>query len=91
MKYLMSENESDAFAALNKINTNCGFPNEDAQTWANFMKAYEQDIWFFSNPPPEGYEGQHHQFTYDQMIDGVVNVTESDGDSSWFPPAPPPD
>ncbi len=89
MMYLMSDNESDANNALNQINFNCGFPNDDAATWSRVLKAYEQNIWFLDNVPPEGYRGQTEIFTYAQMMMGVTNVTESDGDSSWFSPPEP--
>lgn len=85
--YLMADNEIDAVNALNKINENCNFPDACTQNWANLQQAYEQDIWFFFGPPDNGYKSECTCITRDQMMDGVVNVTESDGDSSWFPPS----
>jgi hypothetical protein len=88
LTYLMAVNESDVITALNKINENCNFPDSCTQSWSDVQKAYEQDIWFFFNVPENGYTSACASFTREQMMDGVVNVTESDGDSSWFPPPP---
>lgn len=85
--YLMADNQDDAVTALKKINENCGFPNPCAQTWSDLSQAYQQNIWFFVNPPDYGYQSACGLFTRDEMMSGVVNVTESNGDSSWFPPA----
>ena len=86
MNFLMSTTESDIDDAIAQIDSNCGWPNEYSTTWATKRKAYQQDIWYFKNPPVDGYTDEHESFTRIEMMDGVVNVTESDGDSSWYPP-----
>lgn len=86
MKWLMAYNEQDVSDAVSQINMNCSWPDAYTETWDNVRQAYEQDIWFIANPSPDGYIGGGKVFTYDQMMAKVINVTPSDGDSSWFPP-----
>lgn len=87
MKFLMAYNEPDVQAAIDQINSNCGWPDENTTTWAKVRKSYSDEIWFFVKPPIEGYKDQWKSFTQEQMISGIINVEESDGDSSWFPPS----
>ena len=86
MNFLTSTTESDIDAAIAQIDSNCGWPNAYTNTWAEKRQAYQQNIWFFKNPSPNGYMDEYESFAREEMMDGVVNVTESDGNSNWFPP-----
>lgn len=81
--------QADVVAANAQINSNCGFPNSYAQTWAFPQQAYQQSFWFIMMPPPEGYtEPNGNIITQAQMVAGVVNVTEQQSQSNWWPPLP---
>jgi hypothetical protein len=86
MKFLMADNVTDIQNAIDQINANCGWPDQYVDTWDVIEQAYNQDIWFFSNPKPEGYTNIIKSFTYEEMMADVVNVTTTNGDSSWWPP-----
>ncbi|MEB3150910.1 MAG: hypothetical protein VKL60_18070 [Sphaerospermopsis sp.] len=88
MKFLYSTNEVIANAALAQINSNCGWPNQYTESWANVQKAYEQEIYFFRKPPSGGYMNSHESFTREEMLNGVVDMEESNGSPDWFPPDP---
>lgn len=74
--------------ANEQINTNCGFPDTDTETWAIPQQAYQQDFWFIPMPPPEGYKNSVGSWTQSEMISNVVNVTEQEAQSNWWPPSP---
>lgn len=78
--------ESDIIAANAQINSNCGFPDSQTQTWDIPTKAYNQDFWFISMPGPDGYKNNSGSWTQVQMINGVSNVAQEQSNSSWWPP-----
>lgn len=71
--------------ALDRINSNCSFPNEDCQTWDIPTQAYLQNFWFFKKPPVSGYRQKDRFFSQQTMIEGVTNVTEQPFQDSWMP------
>lgn len=75
--------------ALNQINKNCNFPTAGVKTWDTPMEAYQQNFWFIKMPPPQGYKNEIVSYTQEQMILGVVEVTEHEFSKSWLPPTPP--
>lgn len=75
--------------ALNQINSNCGFPNAQAQTWAEITQSYNQLFYFFIQPPPWGMRFQNGT-TYTQavMINGVTQVDVRQSSPDWWPSPP---
>lgn len=81
--------QADVVAANAQINSNCGFPNSYTQTWAIPQQAYQQAFWFIMMPPPEGYTQPNGvTITQAEMIAGVINVTQQQSQSNWWPPLP---
>jgi hypothetical protein len=81
--------ESDVIAANTQINSNCGFPDAYTQTWAIPTQNYtDPTTWFILMPPPEGYMNGVVTLTQSQMINSVVNVTQAESQSNWWPPSP---
>lgn len=76
-------------AALDQVNTNCTFPNSQAQTWSDITQSYDQTFWFFIMPPPTGMIFQNGTvLTQAQMILNVTGVTQEQSQSNWWPPPP---
>lgn len=69
--------EAAAITALQQINSNCGFPPNGADTWDVIQKAYNQELWFFTKPKPDGCKNGFVNLTYEQMMVGVVDYSES--------------
>jgi len=81
---------TDVNVAIAQINTNCGFPDGYTTTWATATQNYTTPtVYFFLKPPPDGYMTPNGSWTQAQMVNGVVNVTEAQSNSSWWPPFPP--
>ena len=79
--------EDQVTIANNQINTNCGFPNNDAQNWDTPTPAYTPNtFWFIRKPPPGGLVYADRTYTQEEMINGVVNVIEQPYSPSWRPP-----
>ncbi len=83
--------EAAVVAANAQINSNCGFPNSQANTWGIPTRAYAPlDFWFVSKPPPQGMIFANGTvLSQATMIANVTGVTESTSDPSWWPPEPP--
>jgi hypothetical protein len=67
MRKYYTGTQTEVQEALDKINTNSGFPNESAQTWANIQPT-ANDGEFYIEAPVNGYGG----LTGEQMMDGVT-------------------
>jgi len=81
--------QEDVEIANNQIGSNCGLPFGGTNAWAVPTLAYEQDFWFIPMPSPSGWtreDGTH--FTQSEMINGVTNVEEEEGQPNWWPPGP---
>lgn len=76
--------------AITQINSNCGFPDASGTiTWAIARQAYNDNLlYFFLQPPAEGYKNASGQWTQAEMINGVTGVTLSPPDPNWWPPSP---
>lgn len=81
--------EEDVSAAVEQINSNCGFPDGYCETWGNPRQAYQQDFWFVLMPPPEGYVEPSRSFSQEEMIENVVNVDQEQSSPDWWPLVPP--
>lgn len=84
---LVSVNESDVVTANSQIQTNVGIPTVDGKTvrWDTPRKPVTGDnFWFIAMPSPEGW----NQYTQEQMMQNVVNVTQEVYNSSWDPSPP---
>lgn len=84
---LVSVNESDVVAANHQIEVNSGIPTPDGKTlrWDIPRKPITGDnFWFIAMPPPKGW----NQYTQEQMMNGVVNVTQQQYNPSWDPSPP---
>jgi len=83
--------QSDVIVANTQINTNCGFPRNGTTTWDTPVAAFQPNsFWYILMPPPSGYifpDGT--TIPQSTMINGVVNVTQQQSNSSWFPPPTP--
>ncbi len=89
MTYLTSSNEAAIIAAEARISINCGLPNgHGTLSWDLVCKAYNQDLWFITKPPAEGW-GNAEQFAQAQMMDGVdmTDIAELEYDATWFEPS----
>jgi len=81
--------ENDITIANSQINSNCGLPFGGTSTWAISQQAYLQNFWFIPMPNPNGWTREDGTyFTQDQMISNVINVTEQESQSNWWPPSP---
>lgn len=70
--------------ANSQIGTNCGFPNgHGTDMWDQPEAANGQTFYFIMAPDPSGWSDGVQSFTYDQMMNNVVNVTLQDYDQSW--------
>lgn len=72
--------------ANSQIGSNCEMPSGGTQIWAIPAQAYEQNFWFIKMPPSIGWKG----FTQEQMMANVIDVTQEDSQSNWWPPFVPP-
>ena len=78
--------------ALNQINSNCGWPNAQCQTWTTITQSYNETFYFILMPPPGGYVYPNGDvITQATMIANVVGVTQQQSDPSWWPPIIPPE
>lgn len=66
MKKYFVGTQAEITTALNKIDSNCGFPNANAQRWAE-AKPTANDGEYYAEAPIDGYNG----FTAEQMLSGV--------------------
>lgn len=79
--------ENQIIEANAQINQNCGLPNnKGTNTWGEPTKMYLVDLWYIPAPPENGW----NEFSYEEMMYGVVDVSIQESQPSWFPPAPPP-
>ena len=86
MTYLINTNQSICQAAADQIAVNCQLPTETTACWAIPTHAHDESCWFIPCPPNSGWTtDQGVTFTREQMLDGVVEMTEDEGQSSWFP------
>jgi hypothetical protein len=76
--------QTDVIAANAQIEANCGIPCPGTSSWDIPRQGYEQDFWFITMPPASGW----NEFSQDQMMHDVVDVSEAMSQSSWFPPIP---
>lgn len=80
--------EEQIIAAAARIDSNCGLPFRNTNTWDVPKKAYSYDFWFIWMPEEEGYTREDGTyFSQAEMIDGVVNVEIQDSQPDWFPTA----
>ncbi len=89
MVMCLTGTQGQVIGANAQIDTNCGFPNANTYTWAIPQQAYNQDFWFISMPPLEGFKDGIGSWTQDQMMANVVNVSQEESQSNWWPPLPP--
>jgi hypothetical protein len=84
---LTSVNQADVVAANAQIQSNSGIPTPDGKTvrWDIPRKPLTGDnFWFIAMPPAKGW----NQYTQEQMMQGVVNVTQTPYQPSWDPQPP---
>lgn len=83
--------ESNVTLAEAQVSENLGLPFSGTMRWAIPMQAYQQDFWFISMPPYEGwYREDGTYFSYQQMMNAVTNVEIETSQPNWFPPFVPP-
>ncbi len=76
--------------ALQQINANCELPNWGTTSWSYFYSTSVPDLAFIICPPEDGWNPQGSPgFSYEQMMEGVVDVAIQDFDDSWQPVSPP--
>lgn len=89
--YLTSNIQATVIAVRNAIDQNCGLPNQyGTTTWAEVQKAVDQELYFISKPPADGWGNTAQHFTQAQMLNGIdlIGIVEMERQDSWFP-APP--
>lgn len=60
--------EQEILQALQTINTNCGFPNEYAETFDIPKKVYNQELWYMMKPLEDGYTSMDFRLNQLQML-----------------------
>lgn len=83
--------QAEIVSANTQISSNLGLPFRETTAWAVPENNYTDNTqWFFMMPPAEGWTREDGTFfTQDQMMNGVVNVTQAESQPNWFPPNPP--
>ena len=88
--FYTSSDEKAVLTALAQINSNCGWPNATVSSWDIVRQAYEQQLYYISMPPENGYTYQNGvNIPQSVMINNVTGVTIGPSNSSWWPPFPP--
>ncbi len=72
-KYLVFTSEYEAILAEQKISENMGFPTKNTQCWANYKKAYNDNLWYFVAPESKFLEGVNINF---QTVTNIDNFRE---------------
>ncbi len=75
--------ETEVIAANAQIESNCGIPCEGTDNWDIPTQAFEQDFWFITMPPLEGW----NNYLQEQMMQGVVDVLQMEFEPNWRPSA----
>ena len=84
MTFLVFTAEQDGLDAITSLNTIYGFPDGNTDTWANLLKAYNINEWYFFKP----YQTIKDVTVEQAMATITVPYTEIESiPSDWIPPA----
>lgn len=84
--FFTSSDKSLLDSLQDKISMNCGFPNENGtEKWADVLKAYGIDLYYFPKPNENGYQSPTGLITYDEMMAGtdLTGIETEEYNPAW--------